>query len=413
MRRAIVSGVAHRLEDWVRRGPARWRAAVAACALLVSLLVPTGAASAEENGVKVGSGRLHPSIEIGGEYDSRAKVEFGTGDSIGGFLLHLKPALTFDNGSREVAFSLRASGDANIYPMRQTRNLTYFGGDVDLSLDINPRGTVGVVLEDRFAHSDRNSAVAIGSGVRSIFNEAAVSLPIRPGGGALEIIPSYALQLEAFMTVLGETTGVGQPRELNYLSHRPNLQARWRFLPKTAVVLDVLGDYRQYFEPGVGGSNLWGFYAKAGLSGLITPKLSLVVNAGYGRSFLIDPAYNSVIGQAELTFIPNTFTRIKLGYARTFMPVPQLIWFGDNRVYGGGSVLLGGRLLFDFEGSFDLVNYATGRIDTVIGLDLGLRVRITEWMEAGGGYRLDIRGSSDAGSAYQRHLVGAMVNLRY
>lgn len=397
----------------MRRDPGHRRTLGALCVLLASVLAPVTAASAEENGVKVGAGRLHPSIEIGGEYDSRVKVADTGGASVGGFILHIKPALSFDTSSRALAFGLRATGDANLYPERRNRNLSYFGGDFDLSLDINPKGTVGLILEDRFAHSDRNSAVAIESGVRSILNEARVALPIRPGGGALEIIPAYSLQLEGFLTVLGETTGVGRPGDLNYLSHRPNLQARWRFLPKTALVLDVTGDYRQYFNSTAGGGNLWGFYAKAGLSGLITPKLSLVLNAGYGRSFLGTPNYNSVIGQAEVTFIPNTFTRLKVGYARTFMPVPQLTWFGDNRVYGGGSVLLGGRLLFDFDGSFDLVNYASGRIDTVVGFGLGLRARITEWMETGGGYRLDIRGSSDPGSSYQRHVVGAMVNFRY
>lgn len=75
--------------------------------------------------------------------------------------------------------------------------------------------------------------------------------------------------------------------------------------------------------------------------------------------------------------------------------------------------MLGGRLLFDFNASFDLVTYATGRTDSVVGLDLGLRGRVTEWLELGGGYRLDIRVAGDTTSSYQRHVVGGLIKVRY
>jgi hypothetical protein len=374
-------------------------------------MVPFRAASAEENGLKVGSGRLHPSFEVTGEYDSRVKVGVGSTSGVGGFVLHLRPGIDFENGSKATILSLRATGDGNLYTglvNRGNRNLSYFGGDLALSLDMNPKGAVGFVLEDHLAYSDRNSAISLGTGYRSVSNSVSARLPIRPGGKALEIVPSYTLQLEAFVAVL--TSAEVDPKDLNYFSHKPELQAKWRFLPKTAVIVDVSADFRQYMA--ASGGNLIGLYSRAGLSGLITPKLSLVVNAGYGRT-LVSPLniFSSVIGQAELSFIPNTFTRLKLGYVRTFLPVPQKVWFEDNRAYAGGSMLLGGRLLFDFSGSFDYVRFADGSADFVVLLDLGLRGRITEWLEVGGGYTLEVR--LGASSAYQRHIAGVLAKVRY
>ena len=75
------------------------------------------------------------------------------------------------------------------------------------------------------------------------------------GGGALTISPGYHLILETFSALINGPVGAGAttPSALNYLSHRITLENRWRFLPKTAVLLDGEFGFRQYLT--ASGSN--------------------------------------------------------------------------------------------------------------------------------------------------------------
>lgn len=391
-------------------------------AVLLSALLCVSAAAAEKNGVKVGEGRLHPSLGLEGEYDSLV-VNTNSG-AYGDLILHIRPGLAYELGNKSVELSLAALGDWNLYTGIETpgtRGLSYFGGDGNLSVSINPAGTVGVILADRFSHGDRVTAVDVGIGVRSLSNEASIQIPIRPGGGALEITPGYAFATENFLAFY--VTPSFEPGALNYLSHRPKLDARWKFLPKTALVLQVEGDIRQYGA----GTNppVSALYARTGLSGLLTPKVSVLLTAGYGNAFAA-PAianYESVIGQAEIGFILSPTSRLKAGYVRTFEPVPQFGWYGDNRGYLAGTFLLGGRLLLDVRGTADLVDYAPGasgtRADVVVGTDEMVTYRAAEWLDLAVGHSLSYRASSVSNTTgqsafnYNRNQVFGRLTLRY
>ncbi len=379
------------------------------CACALALSWP---AVAQENGVKVGSGRLHPSLEIEGHYDGLALVT--QTDAVGDLILHFRPGLSLDIPSPAFAVQLNAKADYNLYLgliNPTSRRLSYLAGDALLDIDINQDGPVGLNLGDRFQFSDRISAIGLGAGVRSAFNEAYGSIPIRPGGGALVFEPGYAFAFEAFIALLAQPAAVN-PQALNYVSHRPSLVARWNFLPKTALVLDVRADLRIYGRnQGNPGTNA--LYAQTGLSGLITPKLSLSLLAGYGNSF-VDPTsgipnYESVIGQADLAWHVTESGKLKVGYLRTFQPVPQFGWYGDNRIHGGGSFQFAGRLTWALDVSVDLVDYATGRSDFVAGVDTSFDFRITGWLHLAVGYRFTLRvageqaGAADPAYDYNRH----------
>ncbi|RMG16505.1 MAG: hypothetical protein D6729_10765 [Deltaproteobacteria bacterium] len=383
-----------------------------ACTVLAVLLSVLPAAAQEENGVKMGSGRLHPSLEVEGHYDSLALIaEQG---SAGDLILHFRPGLKLDLPSPAFAVQLNGQADYNLYTgiiNPSSRRLSYLGGDALLDVNINQDGPVGVRLGDRFQFSDRISAIGLGAGVRSAFNEAYGSIPIRPGGGALVFEPGYAFAFEAFFALLAQPAGVN-PQSLNYISHRPSLLAKWHFLPKTAVVLDVRSDLRIYGR-NQGNPGVNALYAQTGLSGLITPKLSLSLLAGYGNAF-VDPTsgvanYESVIGQADLGWFVTESGKLKIGYLRTFQPVPQFGWYGNNRVYVGSSFQFAGRLTWALDGSLDFVDYATGRSDFLARIDTSFDFRVTGWLHLAVGYRFNLRiageaaGATDPGFDYNRH----------
>ena len=378
---------------------------------------PTGSRSAP-------GGSIRPSASRGATTAWRSSA---APDSSGDLILHFKPGLDYGLSSDSLTVDLTALGDYNLYTGIEaagTRSLSYFGGDAALDVGINPKGQVGFDVGDHFAYTDRVTAIELGAGVRALDNTANVALPIRPGGGALEIKPGYSFAFERFISFLIPPTGVTSPDQLDYISHQPSLQAKWKFLPKTAVVLDVHADLRQYAVPSLNpGTNA--FYSQAGLSGLITPKLALVITGGYGNSFIDATSglanYSSFIGQAEVSYLPSQTGSFKVGVARTFQPVPQLGWYGDNRIYLGGRFLLGGRVIIEFKGGGDFVTYPTGRSDFVLTTDEAVTFQVTRWFDIAVGHELTYRatsgstGGGGAGTAYDytRNQVFGRLTVKY
>jgi len=398
------------------------RRAAAAAALLVAATACAAPLQAQEGGLRVGAGRLHPSIEGEGRYDSFA---MRTPDGVvrGDMVLHLRPGLKLEVPSDAMSVDLSAFGDLNYYVGLEgpsSNELSYFGGDGSLKLGINPKGFLGVDVFDTFTFSDRTSVLGLGAGIRSIFNEAGVSVPVRPGGGALVFAPGYAFALERFVNLLSLPPGVASPGDLNYISHRPSFRARWAFFPRTALVLEARGDLRQYAS----GANpaASALYVQGGLSGLVTSKLSLQLRAGYGNAFL-DPAsglanFESAIGQAELTFHVTETIKLRGGYVRTFQPVPQLGYYVDDRGSAAFEAMLGGRLQLKAEGAFDVVTYASGRTDFVSSFKGAADLRVTRWLFLGAGYAYSLRDAGAAGGPasifdYDRHEAWGKLTLSY
>jgi len=202
------------------------------------------------------------------------------------------------------------------------------------------------------------------------------------------------------------------------------LNARWKFFPKTALVVDVASDIRTYWNPGTtaapGSTPSTLLRAQAGLMGLISTHFNVTLLAGYVHDFA-GSNLNNVIGQAEVGYAPNEMIRLALGYLRTVMPVPG-VGLGsavDDRPYLRGTVgLWAGRLTLNAGVSLDFLNYYYGsvkRSDWVISGNAGATVAVLTWMDLGLLYGLSVRNSSDnaAGSNYTRHEITLRLGLHY
>ena len=394
-------------------------------ALLLVLLLAPGA-RAEGPGVLLGeTARLHFQLELEGRYDSLA----GQG-GIGGntlspvqnpaeILLHVRPGLHLNAPGNRVDFDATANLDWTRYTgwLAPDSDLSYLGGTAGAALEMGKGGPVGLKLVEAFARSDRTTNPALGVGAITNTNNLGARLGFIPGGGAIEGGVGYEFGLEEYTAYRPNVTG--QPPQdpssdptlfggFGSQTHRFSLDARWRFLPKTAFVLDASWALRYYDSStaNVGSKPLqvWG-----GLSGLITEKVRVLLRGGWMKTFSDVSAakpdeFSGPIAQAELGWNPTDVTGLSLGAQRTVEPVSSFSWYDDWRVYASGKLALGGRVALTATGKLDRLAFANGgRVDTQATLDAAADAEAFRLLHVVLGGVLTSRSSTEAGFyAYQR-----------
>ena len=371
-------------------------------------------AGAEENGLKIGDGRLHPYFDLEGRYDSAAQINVvnGSASGLGDFILHFRPGFKLDVPSPTFAVTLSADGDYLVYTGLNSSNasqLNRLQAEADLDLGIFRGSVVGLDIGDHFTRSDQTTNVGLPYGVLSLFNDARAAVTIAPGGGSLTISPGYHFLVETFQA-LANVTAAGTPTvdfgNLNYTQHRITLENRWRFLPKTAVLLDGEYDIRNYGStaPATAGEtpnqNISYFKASTGLTGLITPHFSTVLKLGWAMD-LTAGSFSSLIAQAEGTYIASETSQLRLGFLRNFEPVSSpYVSYEDDRGYLQGRVTFFGRLTLNGYAAVDYLGFRQGdnatpgsqpRNDLLFTISAGADFEVTRWFILGAGDQFTTR----------------------
>ena len=401
------------------------------CLLGMVLLCPLMASAQQEvlppsgggNGLKVGSGRLHPFLDVETRLDSGvgyfpadgAAVDEVSAELSGDVLLHIRPGFRLELPSRTLALSLNANVDYVLYTgllTERARSASNLQAMADLSARFNEEAPVSFVVANQFARSDRTRTAAVGAGVLSLFNELRASVPIRPGGGAIEITPEVAWKMEFFQSLgtqrpVGCAEGVCDPIALetfDYNNVRGGVDARWRFLPKTAVVVDTDFDLRSYFSGTHPDAKL--LRAMAGLAGLVSPKIAVTAKAGWAQNFGTTGG-GTFIAHLEGTYMMTPTMTFKGGYLRTLEPVSAYGLYRDDRGYLEARTLFGGKLGLHGTLAYDLLNFqgTTPRGDNLFSADVGGDYQFRPWLLGGVGYLLTTRSSSVSGSGinFTRH----------
>lgn len=391
------------------------------------------ALAAGGNGIKIGEGRVHPYLDLELRFDSAAGF-FVQGTTLSNnlqpeLIAHFRPGLRLDLPSDFVALDAAGDVDYLYYTGLLTPSSTAASrleGAADINADFNRKGTVGFFIGDQLLRSDRTHNVALGVGVLSFFNEVRAGVPIRPGGGALEVTPKAAFTLEFFdpisnvpipgCTATDVTCTPSAVRAMNYLNLRPALEARWKFLPKTAIVFESSFDARSYPNP-AGNPPADLLKATLGISGLLTPRISVVAKVGWGYDFAGTGA-NTFLAHLEGTYILNEASSFKAGYLRNLEPVPSYGTYGDDRGYIEGRMLINGRLNLRGTAAFDYISFYgnSNRNDTVFGLELAPEYQIFPWLLASGGYLLTTHYSNLSAAAsnnYTRNEAFVRVTFAY
>ncbi|NTX07211.1 hypothetical protein [Myxococcus sp. CA040A] len=407
----------------------------------LALMAPVTVAMAQDgisapatggNGFKVGNGRLHPYFELETRLDSgvgyfgREGQEFPGGvspDLSGELAMHFRPGFRLDIPSPRLAFNLNANLDYVLFTglMTQGSNAaSHMEGAADLLARINPEAPLSLELSDQFTRSDRTRTAAIGAGILSLYNEAKVKAPWRPGGGAVEVTPGVAYAVE-FFEPLGASApadcgeGVCDPvgaDRFNYGNLHLGLESRWRFLPKTALVLDTGVDVRRYFNDG--GPNATLLRALIGVAGLVSPKVAVTAKVGWGQNFG-EAGGGTVLGQLDGTYLFSPTLTFKGGYLRMLEPVAAYGMFRDDRVSAEARALLGGKLTLHAMGMVDFLSFSGNRGDTVVTVDAGPEYQFRPWLTGAAGYMLSNRSSSVDGGGlnYTRHEGYARLSVTY
>jgi hypothetical protein len=406
----------------------------------VGLCLAAGSASAQVSaplGLKVGDGRLHPFLDVVGRYDSLVGYFSNVGATAvpsGDIIIDPRAGLRFELTNDQTTVSLFGQAEYLIYTGAISPGavgLSHFQANLNLETAFNKNGPLEIQLGDTLSRSDRTQNPAVGVGVMSLYNDLHLAMPIHPGGGALEFTPRVGWSVEFFDPLAtGTVTGcsgtdsscnpalVGQ---MNYSNLNFGLGGRWKFFPKTALVLDSGFSLRTYWNSTAGSAPADLLNVRAGLSGLISARVTVTLLAGVAKDFA-NSALLTPIGQAEVSYIPTDLSSVAVGYSRTANPVPLYGTYVDDRGYLQGHVgFMGGRLSLMAQVALDAYTFSktsatsTARSDLSVTGTLGPQFDILSWLQVGASYALGYRTSSDSVSTvnFVRHEVSARLTFHY
>ncbi|MBK6460243.1 MAG: hypothetical protein IPF92_04435 [Myxococcales bacterium] len=256
--------------------------------------------------------------------------------------------------------------------------------------DVLPGRPVGVGFFGGYQRMVQPSAIPAGAGGltfdRSDLNAGAEVIVI-PGQGTLDLHLGYQ-----FFGALYENTGA---TSLSNLTHEVSFKNRWKFRPKTALFTETSVQFVSY--PNSDRSILTlndavPVRTRAGVTGLVLPRLSVVGALGYSATFLAGGGLNqtsqfdSINAQAEATIYltgaaapdptqaVTAVSTLTLGYSRdvltgsaqSFANKPTYLYGGGqntvlgsytglDKIYGRLSYMFAGRAILALDGFVDIL----------------------------------------------------------
>ena len=303
--------------------------------------------------------------------------------------------------------------------------------DAGLALTINPHGKVKGSIGDEFVRTvTPQNQEGPGSYVRD-HNVARARLDVAPGGGMLAFSVGYSFILDWWEKDL---SGLGGSNP-NMFAHSFELGVKWKFLPKTAVTLDVSEGLVSRPDLVVGGVHHPDSYPLRvwlGLVGQLTYNLSTILKAGYGNGFYQsatgrpNPAnFNNALVMAQLRFQVAPTGALTLSFNRNFEDSLFSDFYTDNRVKLGYDHMFLSRLLVSVDTGYAYRQYSgldpsvwgvSSRSDHLLEAHAAVSWRIRDWLFVAAGYDLSYVNAdtavSFAGQAYDPDYVKHILYLK-
>lgn len=215
--------------------------------------------------------------------------------------------------------------------------------------------------EDFFYGSAPSNWVTSGKDLNfnRIDHRGQLAMYLRPGGGRLSLGLGYRSQ---FLYFLDDTNYRGN-RLVNGLMH----ETKWRFLPRSSIVLSYTMDFTYYTnccaEPGSGRKeDNYAHRLLVGYRGQAFKKFAFELMVGWGGAFYRqdkigpDSTFNSFIGSAGVSYFPTLRSIVHVGLFRNY----QDALFGNFYVDNGGRIALEHEFRWRMIGSLG-VNVASRR----------------------------------------------------
>ena len=373
-------------------------------------------------GLRSGDFVLTPSIAVDAHHDTNVfngNVDEKGNEPVPATSLRIGPRLGLSNGSdSEVQFTFAAAGDIRLYlsDVRQVDELTAFGGNADLGVTFAARRAISFSIFDHFARALQANNWDTFQTLNRYSNDIGGRVSFHPGEiperRPLEVSLMGAYAIDRFDDFdAGATDTI-----------RTRFTSSWRFLPKTAAVLDSSWDFRDFKNPGDSGlltdSKPW--RVQAGLAGALTKKVTFRATAGWGMSLHsideADPKYdpsdertfNNFIGAFALGFRASGSTLLHIGYSRDFRDS----YYANFMQFHRGSVSLSQRFgtMLDVNAWFNATYGTYGAYKPNIGVKLQQLNRIDTQLD--GGIRANFEVSRLIGMDIGYRFRGVITNYR-
>lgn len=380
---------------------------------LLALAVAGPAAATPGNGIRLGGsqGRLHPSLELETHYDSNV---YYTSDraSVGDLILHIRPGFELTAPGELVSVDLAANVEwAQYLGIDDTgsKDLSKFYGGASLGVQANPKGVVGLELDDQFRRSPSTSALLLGNAVIANYNSLRLRAPWKPGGGALVFsfvgdwtLETYEPFFEGQLCANNPACDASLLDDLGYNEVGLGAEAKWRFLPRTSAVFEGSWFSRLPMDESVADA-VSGVEVQAGLTGLVTPHISATVKAGYVDTLgSADEDFRTWLATVEGEWIASESASVRAGFGHGYGIDPGLLGgaaalFSRSSLYGGGKLVLAGRYVARADVTWERRSYdllTSSATADLLRVEPSVEAVVTRWFTASAGYAYTSRDSS-------------------
>jgi len=246
-------------------------------------------------------------------------------------------------------------------------------------------------LADTFVRTEEAPYNASQPPITRYNNQASAEVRWAPGGGRL----TGTVRLTNMIDILE-----GSFSYATSMTNQLMLDASWKWLPKTAVFINVTQGVITYLEQDTPKGPSYPLRATTGLRGLISEKTSMVLALGYNNGFYADgTTTGGFLGSSFLdisaTVRPTMLSRIVLGFRHGFENSVISNFYYSETAYASYvqqiasrlAVDLSARYVFkDYQGLFDPATAA--RTDNFFQIGATLDYFVRNWMYAGVGYSL-------------------------
>jgi hypothetical protein len=395
---------------------------------------------ASDIGVKLSETNvLHVGVAAEAGYDSN--VFYNDSRKTDSAVLRIVPSMLVTNNGRdgqahsELVYSLGASmiyreylkADSNV---RQQRA---FIPTASASLLI-PGAKANFGISDQFTRNEEPPYVPGGNPIVRDTNQGSANLGISPGGGRLTTSFRYTNALDLFETT--EFKGASS------MTHDGMVDVGWKWLPKTALFLQVGGGYTHFLYTSAPGSagreSSYPLRALGGIRGLLSPKTTVNLGAGYATAFYQDSKNPSGVANlhvlASVGYIPTLLSRMSLALFHGFRNSPVIgnYYNVDSATFALnyliGHVVAGSSVTYEYRRYQNYVTViptagmgpgtmqAVDRRDHIVSGGVSLDYYIQRWFYAGASYSIglvDPTGPDPTAVKYTKQQVFARLGVSY
>jgi hypothetical protein len=282
-------------------------------------------------------------------------------------------------------------------------------------------GQLGFGLADTFVRLEDPPYNANQPPITRYNNQASAELRWAPGGGRLTGTLRYINMIDVIQGDFSYATS---------MTNAVMLDASWKWLPKTAIFVNVTQGFVTYLEEPTPKTPSYPLRATAGLRGLLTEKTSVLLALGYTNAFYSSGAstngiWGSTFADLSFTVRPTMLSRVVLGYRHGFENSVISNFYYSETAYASYVQQIASRLALDLSGRYIYKNYqglldpqTLERTDNFFQMGATLDYFVRNWIYAGLGYavlvnRSDVVSTVPVDVNYTKQQVFVRVGLTY